>query len=434
MPLAVTSNAKRKIIGVVTLIILFAILGSILIFERPQDPDMIDYKAQVKQIFKDAKTQFEHLRSVTLPANIKISVYTKQQAIDKWGKDPLNTDTANIARQENIYKSLFLMNENESLNGTTADWVASWTAVTVDNEIYVIYENFRPWDMPNAEAILIHELTHVWQNNLPLPTNSDNARAQNALIEGDASYMADYYYTTQNNNNNNNLNHQNDYHNILPTSLNYIPKQNSIYPNVLDTVTNLNWFPYIQGKTFVSTIMNTYGWDKLNQCYTTHAYTPSSTTQILHPNKYFTGETAKNVPTPTPNDDNWTIIPSSYGYSSDTYGEYFIYLMLKQWLNDDQAQTASVGWSGDNFVYYEKDQDFLFTWNITWDSIQDALEFNQAFTDMLKLTQAKPQNTNNNQWLTDNRYLTLTWNPNTATTLIICSTNQTATNPLSFYI
>jgi hypothetical protein len=106
--------------------------------------------------------------------------------------------------------------------------------------------------------------------------------------------------------------------------------------------------------------------------------------------------------------------------------------MLSQWLNDNQAQTAAAGWNGDSFTYYEKEHDFLFTWNITWDSTQDASEFNNAFIDMLKFSPAKSYDNHYNQWFTNDRYLTIIWNPNTTTTLIICSTNQTALNPLFF--
>jgi hypothetical protein len=436
---------KQKIISVITLIIIFTIIGSLIIFKQSPIPNFTVYKTQVHEIFEDAKIHFEHIRGVTLPQNITLFIYTKQQAIDRWGKGQPNLGNDNsLIRQENIYRSLFLMNENESLNDITADWIAGWTAVTVDNEIYVIYENFWPWDMPNAEAILIHELTHVWQNKLPLPTNYDNDQAQNALLEGDASYMADYYKTQYNNNNNRNSGSgnssisQNNNNYPLPVAnlltFLYNPQLNFVYPNVLNTVTNLNLFPYIQGKTFVSTLIDNYNgnWSKLDQCYMS-PYIPSTTEQILHPNKYFTGETTKNPTAPTLTDDSWTIIPSKYGYPSNVYGEYFIYVMLNNWLNDDnQAQKAATGWNGDTFTYYEKNNEFLFTWNINWHSTQDAAEFNQAFTDMLKLTQAKPQDNNNNQWLTNNRYLTLTWNPNTTTTLIICSTSQTAINSSFF--
>ena len=438
MPIT-ASEIKQKFIGVITLFIIFTIIGSLIIFAQPQTPDLTAYEAQLHEIFEDAKIQFEHIRGVTLPSTITLSIYTKQQAIDRWGKEPQNFDTDSIRRQENVYKSLFLMDENESLRDALSDWITSWTAVTVGNEIYVIYENFWPWDMPNAEAILIHELTHVWQNTLPLPTSYDNDNAQKALMEGDASYMADYYKTQYNNNNNNhtgysykNTNYQ-PQHTAKMSSLLYISQLNSVYPNIPDTITNLNLFPYIQGKIFVSTILDNYDgdWSRLNQCYIP-PYTPRATTQILHPNKYFTYETHKNTITFYPSiDDNWTIMPSHYGYSSNTYGEYFIYVMLTHWLNDDnQAQKTSAGWTGDTFTYYEKDNNFLLVWNITWNSIQYASEFSQAFTNMMNLTQANQQN--NTQWNTNNRQFVLTWNPNTATTMLTCYYTANYSN-LTFY-
>jgi hypothetical protein len=416
---------KRKIIGFATLLIIFSILGTLLVYERLQNPKLATYEAQSQKIFDDAKNQFEQMRNVTLPPNIKLYVYTKQQAIERWGKNSSNGNTDSGLRQENVYKSLFLIEEKDTLDDATMEWVSSWTAVTVNNEIYVIYENFWPWDMPNAEATLIHELTHVWQSSLLSPISYDTNRAYNALLEGDADYMRDCYITQYSNNTNfKDYNHSNSL-----AAFPLIPRQNTIHPNVHSTVTELNLFAYINGKTFVSVLVNNGGWDRLNLCYTAE-YTPCTTEQILHPDKYFTGETAKFTIVPAPVDDNWTIIPNRHGYASDTYGEYFIYVMLSRWLSGDQAQKAATGWGGDSFTYYEKDHEFLFVWNITWDSIQDASEFHQAFRDMLNIAQANPQGINT--WFTNGRYLTLTWDPNTESTMILCSTNQTATDQLFF--
>ena len=104
--------------------------------------------------------------------------------------------------------------------------------------------------------------------------------------------------------------------------------------------------------------------------------------------------------------------------------------MLSNWLKDNnqEAQQAAAGWAADNFTYYEKDNDFLFTWNITWDSVNDASEFNQAFIKMMNLTEAT--SIESNQWYANGRYLTLTWDQSTASTIIACSTNQTAVQPI----
>jgi len=382
---------------------------------------------QTQKIFENAKRQFEHMRNVTLSPDIELYIYTIQQAIDQWGRDSSSLDTTSVLRQENIYKSLFLMPEDDSLGGATAEWIAGWTAATSGNAIYVIYENFQPWNLPDAEATLIHELTHIWQGGLPSSTSYDANQAHKALTEGDASYMSDHYKAQYGSRD---VLVISDYPENLPAIM-AVLRLNVAYPSVSDTVTALNWFPYIKGKAFVSVLVDNGGWGQLNRCYTP-AYTPSTTEQIIHPDKYLAGETAKSVSAPTLADDSWTKIPSSYGYSSDTYGEYFIYVMLSQWLNDSQAQQAAEGWGGDNFTYYEKNLDFLFTWNITWDSIQDASKFTQAFLDMLNIAQAEPHNINNT-WFTNGRYLALTWNPNTESTLIVCSTNSVILNT-SFFI
>jgi len=427
MPLSL--NVKQKLVGVAVLLVIFVLLGSFLVWGRPQNPDFAAYEAQTQKIFADAKTQFEHIRNVTLPQDINLYIYTKQQAVDRWGQDPPNSDTTSILRQEIIYKSLFLMDETDSLSGATAEWIAGWTAAALGKDIYVIYENFQPWNLPAAEATLIHELTHIWQDGLPVSASYDANKAHNALAEGDASYMSDYYKTQYNTPTASTTTvGVGDLKNL--SAIVDVLNLNFVYPSVPDTVTELNWFPYIQGKTFVSAIVDTGGWDRLNLCYT-HPYTPSTTEQILHPDKYLAGETAKPSLAPIPADNSWTIIPSSYGYDSDTYGEYFIYVMLNRWLNDSQAQQAATGWGGDTFTYYEKNHAFLFTWNITWDTPQDACEFNHAFLDLLNLTQANPKGTNT--WFTNNRYLTLIWNPNTDSTLIVCSTNPDIADP-SFFI
>ncbi|MDR0797876.1 MAG: basic secretory family protein [Nitrososphaerota archaeon] len=418
----IATGVKQKIIGVITVLTIFIILGALFISERPQNSELLAYEAQLQKIFEDAKNQFEYIRNVTLPSEIKLFVYTKQQAIDRWGEDSFGLDASNVLRQENIYKSLFLIEENESLDGVIMDWVASWTAVSVGNEIYVIYENYWPWDMPNAEAVLIHELTHVWQAALPVPTSYDVNRAYNALLEGDAVYMADYYKAQYNNSTRLN------YANSLFISLVFPQLNAAVYPSVSDTVSTLNLFSYTYGKSFVSTLIDNGGWDQLNQSYL-FEYVPSATAHILHFDKYFAGETAIFVLAPIPVDNNWVRIPSSYGYLSDTYGEFFVYVMLNNWLSDSKAQEVASGWAGDSFSYYEKDCDFLFVWNITWSSTECASEFTQAFSEMLNIVQANPQG---DFWFTNGRYLTLSWNPNEKSTLILCSTDQTVIDPSLF--
>ncbi len=391
-----------------------------------QNPDIEAYAKQAQKIFNQARNAVEKIRNSSLPQDINLIVYTKEQAVERWGKSSSDADLVNIFRQEKIYKGLFMMSENDSLYQAAADWTASWGAATLGNEIYVIKENFDPWDLPRAEATFVHELTHVWQPDLVYSTTFDIEKAHAALAEGDASYMGDYYL----NNYVNQVNPSSLVVSGVPVYLIDIPKLSALNP-IPSTINSLNWFPYIQGKTFVTALIENGGWARLNLAYE-QAYAPSTTEQILHPEKYFVNETSKLVYAPVLSDDTWTRIKTVRGQNSDSYGEYFIQIMLGNWIKDNsqEVQVGAAGWAGDNFTFYEKGDDFLFTWNISWESNVDASEFNQAFLKMMALTGA--ESLESSQWSSNGRFLTFTWNQSNASTLIACSTNQSAVQPSFF--
>lgn len=419
-------DAKRKITATAAIIIIVTLIVTIFAINQIQNPDMKAYTAQAQKIFSQARNAFEQIRNTTLPQEISLIVYTRQQAVDRWGKGSADADLANILRQEKVYKSLFMMSENDSLYQAAVDWTASWGAATLGNEIYVIKENFDPWDMPSAEATFVHELTHVWQPDLVYSPAFDTDKAHAALAEGDASYMSDYFlaqYKAQ----------------FIPADslkidlLSYlidIPSLNALHPTPA-TVNKLNWFPYVEGKTYVTALIQNGSWTRLNQAYE-QAYTPTTTEQILHPEKYFANESSNQIISTRVSDSAWTIIKTSRGQNSESYGEYFIQIMLDNWLKgtNQEAHNAAAGWAADIFTYYEKDNDFLFTWNIEWDTADDAAQFNQAFLKMMSYTGASSLGVN--QWSTNGRFLTLTWDQLSTSTLIACSTNQTAVQPSFF--
>jgi hypothetical protein len=95
--------------------------------------------------------------------------------------------------------------------------------------------------------------------------------------------------------------------------------------------------------------------------------------------------------------------------------------MLDNWLSTDDAEEAAAGWGGDAINYYEKDDDFLFTWNIVWDSEDDAHAFYLAFQDMMYKASAEKQNCSH--WSAYGRYISIQWNGKS--TLIISSADET---------
>ena len=415
-------NIKRRIIVVAVILVSVLLVSAFTVAKLLNNVDTSDYMAQCQKIFDDARIIVQNLRNSTLP-NVNLHVITKQDAVDMWGTPSANADLTYITRQEKVYKSLFLMAENDSLYQANVDWTANWGAATVGrNDIYVIKENFNPFD-PGAEGTFVHELTHVWQPALPSATTFDEDKAHSALIEGDASFVgSNYKNLTQ--------------PQVTPTQTSVVaavedvsvflidnPLLSQIHP-MPQTVWDLNYFPYQYGSPWVGDLYHAGGFALVDRAYHS-GYIPVSSSQILHTSEYFANETPVQVSAPTIADSSWTLTQESQGQDHNTMGEFFVQEMLKNHLTQTEAQNASDGWRGDNFTYYERGNDFLFTWNIRWDNSCNASEFYVAFHDMAKAAGATDQGSCN--WYMNGRYLSITLDQSTNSTLIAGSTVQAAT-------
>jgi hypothetical protein len=181
--------------------------------------------------------------------------------------------------------------------------------------------------------------------------------------------------------------------------------------NLPETVDRLNRFPYRYGIEFVKTLYHTGGWQKVDEAY---ANPPTTTEQIIHPDKYFEQEAAKPVEAPPLSEDGWSL------EKTDSFGEYFVRVMVDNWFSNGDAEEAATGWGGDLVSYYEKDDQFLFTWNIVWDSKGDASEFYLAFQTMMYKASAEKHN--GSYWSANGRYISII--PNENQTLIISSPDE----------
>ena len=77
--------------------------------------------------------------------------------------------------------------------------------------------------------------------------------------------------------------------------------------------------------------------------------------------------------------------------------------MLDKWLPVENAELAAEGWGGDLFNYYESDDDFLFTWDILWDSPEDANEFYNTFKEMMEKTSVDHSGNDTSLYCKNNR-------------------------------
>ena len=242
----------------------------------------------------------------------------------------------------------------------------------------------------------------------PRLSTFDGDKAKSSLTEGDATLMADTFKGEG----------------VKPIVSSIIPDEkvhstpmvilfsDEIQFDLPKTVDNLNRFAYRYGVEFVEELYNQGGgWAAVEEAYENP---PNTTEQIMHPEKYFVQEGAQSVEAPLISGD-WNLT------ENERFGEYFILVMLDRWISKDKAEHAAEGWGGDNLTYYERGDEYLFTWNISWDSMDDANEFYLAFQEMMDKTSAEKEN--GNYWSANGRYLSIQWNENS--TLIISSDNET---------
>jgi len=376
-----------------------------------------DYLAQCQKDLAEAKTFDEKTRNITLN-DANVVVVSQAWAIQTWGEGGAAPDIVDINRTERIYKGLFLMPENASLYQATVDWAGYFISAVWNGQIYVITENFNPWST-DAAATFAHELTHIMQGqyygNVPqYQYTFDAAHAHTALIEGDANYMESLFQNATKTQTTTAPSPKPQP--PIPWNLVSDPMLATIQASIPNSVADFDYFPYTYGPNFISALYNQGGWSLVDKAYSDP---PNTTQQILQPEKYFQGADAQQIQPPTLSETGWV------QEKTDSYGEYLIQDMLGNWIPKIDAQNVASSWSGDKLNYYERQNDYLFTWKIQWNSTNAASAFATAFQKMMTATNATQQD--NGDWYANGRYLLLKWDPTLNTTVIVCSTNETST-------
>jgi hypothetical protein len=136
-------------------------------------------------------------------------------------------------------------------------------------------------------------------------------------------------------------------------------------------------FPYTSGLTFVQGLQAAGGWQAVNDAF---GKPPSSTEQVIHPDKYASAEEPVKVDLPK---DLAKRLGTGWKTGvEDTLGEF----QLKVWLANASggtgaptADAAVAGWGGDRVALLDgPDGATAVVISTTWDTAQDADEFASA--------------------------------------------------------
>lgn len=340
-------------------------------------PTMVKQMSNIRQEVSD-------LRGLPIKGNVPSYIITKLQA-EELLRNMYNTPDM-IAEMENEKRGLVIL----GLMKPTYDMISLAMNHIVDNiggfflhtnrHIYVLaslgFGGIEHW-------VYSHEFDHalVDQNYdiikmQECPNDEQRCTAIKALIEGDATLLMNQwvqqYATPQ------------DYRDFLFYIQNppyFIPPEQFSPPYVgLDVD-----FPYDQGYDFVKFLYKRGNWAEVNRAY---ANPPTSTEQILHPEKFIARENpipASGPPLESALGGDWKLLTNS------SLGEWTTFLILGynadlgSQLPDNVAAPAAAGWGGDRYqVYYSPSLDqtaLAVHW--VWDTKKDATEFETAIKKQL---------------------------------------------------
>ncbi len=233
------------------------------------------------------------------------------------------------------------------------------------------------------DITLVHELCHAAQdqnfdlNTLPieLKTNDDLVGAVQALVEGDATIVGlkwgfkEQYETVSK---------------MMIASFKAGDLGEAVRKVPACLRKSLS-FSYGYGTEFVQALLSRSkdDWSAVSKAFSD---LPGSTEQIMHPKKYFAEE--RDHPQDVAIEGLETIVADGWKFSyHNVAGEFGTRLILDEFKVEDSRtrRRAAEGWDGDRYFVFENARGApAGVWMTTWDSEEDAKEFQALYTLVLE--------------------------------------------------
>jgi len=277
------------------------------------------------------------------------------------------------------FARLGLLPANYPLRAKYIDLLGEQVAAFYDQHQHKLFM-FEDASLENSQnrVVLAHELTHALQDQhfdlrrlpLEIKDNDDRAAAASALIEGEATLVMSEYMLR-------NLNLAALKESVGATFGQDVAQLADAPPFLRESLI----FPYMRGQEFCAALFARGGYKALSEAY---AAPPTSTSQILHPEKYLAvpREEPLRVEWPRPEADGQKPI------ADNVVGEFAIRVLLSQWLDENAAKRAAEGWRGDRYLCFAKGDALI--WKTLWGNRAETDEFVAAAREMLQKRYANP--------------------------------------------
>ncbi len=287
------------------------------------------------------------------------------------------------ARYQQFYVALGLLEPDIDLREVYLTLLSSQVAGYYDSDTRVMNVIPTSGEMTDSlalteEIIYVHEFTHALQDQFfgldalleseDVADHPDRSLATLALVEGDASAVMNVY--TQEIVSRNPL----AAFQLLGEGL---QAGNLMLPAGTPSIlTRELLFPYQDGMTFVTALFqDTNSWDTVNAAFDNP---PTTTEQILHPQKYLDGEGAMDVTLA----NGTAALGEGWAQVWDTtLGEWYLGEHLATQLSRSDANEAAAGWGGDRLHIYAQAEKAALAWHVrlVWDAPYEQTEFEKFY-------------------------------------------------------
>ncbi len=343
----------------------------------PRQEDDLKTKA------KKMKAEVKKIRGLDFKSDVTVGVYSRDELlkfiVEEFEKE---LPRPKAKRYEKAYKHLGLLPNRDdwdlydSLITLYRDSIAGFYHPKT-KELRLVNDGAEGMEAKlMADITLVHELCHAAQDqNFNLVTvpleeeyNDDVVAAVKCLVEGEASIVGWK-------------------HGLKGMFDTMIDRINSSYKTgelpgeagKLPAYLRLTLtFSYGYGCEFVLACLKGYenDWTKISKMYED---LPSSSEQVLHPEKYWKERDYPQVVTLPLLPKDWQLL------CHNVHGEFPIRVVLRELKagTKKEVEQAAAGWDGDRYYVYEREGKVSSVWYSTWDSEKDAKEFVEAYQKAL---------------------------------------------------
>jgi hypothetical protein len=304
----------------------------------------------------------------------EISQYLNEQVQENYGKGELQQEGTFLRMLGLIpasidYKEFVLKLYSEQIAGfydpdRKTFFIASWLGAAEQKPVMV-------HEMDHALQDQYFDVNKIIKGDRTLH-DDDTVLAHQALFEGDATVvMLNYELEPVKRN----FSQLPDLAFAMRTLLAGMQSQFPVFKSAPNYLQETIFFPYGYGASFLQKVWaQNPSWDYVNKIYSD---LPTSTEQILHPEKYYgTRDEPKPVnaePLAAKLGSEWKVV------YRNVLGEFSLSLLLNLHLSEERSKRSAAGWGGDQVLLLQNQEGKnVALIDTVWDSVDEADEFYQA--------------------------------------------------------